>query len=200
MWTSYPNVTEPEAASPIQVGPGERREGIDLVLEKRQTYCVDAVVPPGEGVSLVLQALSGPRQRIVSAGRFNAGDEVEVCGVPPGQYRLTASTWGGQGFIAYGAVDLVVGERHASAVLAPAELPATAVAGLVRTRPVDQNGQFEFPGVPPGEYRLLALTGLLTGEGENPNFLRGHLAKAEELTVRPREVKSTKLELLSVRR
>ncbi len=85
-------------------------------------------------------------------------------------------------------------------MLAPAKLPATAVAGLVRTRPVDQNGQLEFQGVPPGEYRLLAFTGLLLREAENPDFLRGHLAKAEELTVRQREVKSTKLELLSVRR
>lgn len=328
VWAFYPNVIDPEAASPISVEPGERREGNDLILEKRETYCVDTVVPPGDGVSLVLEASAGPWSRIVGGGGFQGGDEVEICGVPPGQYRLTASTWGGQGFTAYGAVDVAVGERHASVgtvpltpglqvpgkitvadaraedplpariyvelvsigrklkgedvhtevgssgdftipaaradhywlrvtglregfyvrearmgaidarrepvrpgsgeltivlgqdgasvsgsvadgdrelppdtvvVLAPAELPATGVAGLVRTQPADQNGQFQFKGVAPGEYRLLAFTGLLPGEGENPGFLRGHMTKAEELTARPRETKSVKLPLLRAR-
>jgi protocatechuate 3,4-dioxygenase beta subunit len=74
----------------------------------------------------------------------------------------------------------------ATVVLAPASLPEIGLPGLIRTQETDQNGEFNLTGVAPGEYRLLAFTGLLPGEGEYPKFLRNHWTKAIELNVASR--------------
>lgn len=82
-------------------------------------------------------------------------------------------------------------------VLAPSPLPQTGAPGLVRTQWADQAGGFAFDTVVPGEYFLLAFMGLLPGEGENLDFLRAHLSKAEELTLKPRDRKSANLKVLN---
>jgi hypothetical protein len=76
----------------------------------------------------------------------------------------------------------------ATVVLAPAVLPETGLPGLVRTQETDQNGEFNLTGVAPGDYRVLAFTGLLPGEGEYPRFLRTHWTKAIELNAASRGV------------
>ncbi len=69
----------------------------------------------------------------------------------------------------------------ATVVLAPAVLPETGLPGLIRTQETDQNGEFKLTSVAPGDYRVLAFTGLVPGEGEYPPFLRKHWTKAIEL-------------------
>jgi hypothetical protein len=75
----------------------------------------------------------------------------------------------------------------ATVVLAPAVLPETGLPGLIRTQETDQNGEFNISGVAPGDYRVLAFTGLVPGEGEYPRFLRTH-SKAIELNAASRGV------------
>jgi hypothetical protein len=74
----------------------------------------------------------------------------------------------------------------ATVVLAPAVLPENGLPGLIRTQETDQNGEFHLTGVAPGEYRVLAFTGLLPGEGEYPKFLGNHWTKAIELNAASR--------------
>lgn len=74
----------------------------------------------------------------------------------------------------------------ATVVLAPAVLPETGIPGLVRTQETDQNGEFNLTGVAPGDYRVLAFTGLAPGEGEYPRLLRNHWTKAIELNAASR--------------
>jgi hypothetical protein len=74
----------------------------------------------------------------------------------------------------------------ATVVLSPAVLPETGLPGLIRTQETDQNGEFNLTGVAPGDYRVLAFTGLFPGEGEYPKFLRNHWTKAIELNVASR--------------
>ena len=86
----------------------------------------------------------------------------------------------------------------ATAVLAPVPLPLTGSPDLVRTQATDQNGQFELESIAPGEYRLLAFTGLLVGQGEAPDFLRGYLTRAAEVTLEPRQTKNVTVSVIPI--
>ncbi|HWQ55302.1 MAG TPA: carboxypeptidase-like regulatory domain-containing protein [Bryobacteraceae bacterium] len=326
----YPSEPSVVSAAPIYLGAGEQREGIDLVLPRVETYCAAGSVAAGAAGSgsLGLIASHGGWRSYVAHGTFLGNDEFEVCGIPPGSYRLEASTNKDGGYLSFGNTEFAIGERHVSldpvhlasgvkvsgkaivagadprdpfpsgirvsltpkdgfgirkgeeisavigasgdltipnvfpderwfrfnrmpsgyyvkearmgaqdarrelvrpgsgeltivlasdgasvsgsvadqdrplpseviVVLAPASLPQTGVPGLVQTWWVDQTGGFEFDRVAPGKYLLLAFTGLAPGEGENPDFLRGHMSKAEELTVGPRDKKSVNLKVLN---
>jgi protocatechuate 3,4-dioxygenase beta subunit len=48
----------------------------------------------------------------------------------------------------------------------------------------DQNGQFQISGIPPGEYRLYAFTGIDEGADRDPEFLKKYESRAEKLTLR----------------
>jgi hypothetical protein len=48
----------------------------------------------------------------------------------------------------------------------------------------DQNGQFQISGIPPGEYRLYAFTGIDNGADRDPEFLKKFESRAEKLTLR----------------
>jgi len=75
----------------------------------------------------------------------------------------------------------------AIAVVAPDTLSPQAWPRQVRSQVADQSGHFEFDSLPPGKYRLLAFRGLVTGQAENPDFLRPHLSRAVEVTLEPRQ-------------
>lgn len=84
----------------------------------------------------------------------------------------------------------------AVAVLAPAALPSVGLPDVIHTQITDQDGEFQFANIAPGEYRLLAFTELALGEGENPDFLRRYLTKAFDLDLQPRETKRVTLTVL----
>ncbi len=53
-------------------------------------------------------------------------------------------------------------------------------------RQSDQDGHFEFTsGIGPGEYRLMALAGLLDGEDEDSTVVLGRLSQATEISLDP---------------
>lgn len=81
-------------------------------------------------------------------------------------------------------------------VLATEILPTAGAPGAIRTQPVDQNGQFLLNSIAPGKYRLLAFNGLTPGEGESPDFVRGHLSRSAEVTLVPRDAKSATLKVV----
>lgn len=87
----------------------------------------------------------------------------------------------------------------AVAVLAPVPLPLEGAPGLVRTQVTDQEGRFEMENIPPGEYRLLAFQGLVPGEGEYPEFLRGYWRRAEEVRLGPRENRRVTVRVIAAR-
>lgn len=78
-------------------------------------------------------------------------------------------------------------------VLIPAPLPETVAPGILRTIATDQNGGFEFSGVAPGKYRLLAFVGLRNREAEDPEFVRQWQSKGTEINVQRRERESITL-------
>lgn len=69
----------------------------------------------------------------------------------------------------------------ATVILVPKESPPGT---LVLSQQSDQQGNFEFSSqVAPGDYFLAAFKNLYEGEGQDPEFVRGRLSSASELTV-----------------
>jgi hypothetical protein len=58
----------------------------------------------------------------------------------------------------------------------------------------DKNGRFLLEsGVPPGEYAVMALTGLYDGEDQSPEFARDQTSRSTRVALGPRESKSVSL-------
>ncbi|MBI5281487.1 MAG: carboxypeptidase regulatory-like domain-containing protein [Candidatus Solibacter usitatus] len=96
----YPNTTSWESSVSFGVGFGEQREGLDLVLGKTPTYCVFATVSPVAGqaasaqsANLVIYVPIGASFVQVAQGSIRQGEELEVCGLPPGAYSAVAKTF-----------------------------------------------------------------------------------------------------------
>ena len=66
--------------------------------------------------------------------------------------------------------------------LSAARLPAVPYPGFVHTTRTDQNGAFEFRQVEPGDYKLVAISGLLEDEIENPELLQELLPNGTNVT------------------
>jgi hypothetical protein len=75
-------------------------------------------------------------------------------------------------------VTVVVGADGISSNFGPGEL-ASALT--------DQNGGAEFKGMPPGTYRLLAISGLFGVEDVSPAFFLAHKADGERIELKPKD-------------
>jgi hypothetical protein len=92
----YPGVQDPAAARAVEVGPGARITGVDIVLKRSTTVSVSGRVsaPPGMRVSSIklddVHSENG-QLGLHLVARADPKDEFEFRGVPPGNYELTAS-------------------------------------------------------------------------------------------------------------
>ncbi len=60
----------------------------------------------------------------------------------------------------------------------------------------DQYGHFDIPGLPPGTYQLFSWTGLERGIWEDPEFLKGYVAKSTSIEVHEGDKQTTQLNLI----
>lgn len=101
--TFYPNVTDPAASTIIELLSGEKRNGVDITLRSAHSYCVDGSVS-GADVKLPAEihlALVEPSYGSGVSGGFwgpspkgitrNDGS-FRICGLGPGEYKLTSFT------------------------------------------------------------------------------------------------------------
>jgi len=92
----YPGVRSIESAVPIVIHESEQRGAVDLVLPKTESFCVRAAVVSSSvepSAVIRLDAVVGDYFSTLANGMVKAGEESEICGVPPGSYRLSASAW-----------------------------------------------------------------------------------------------------------
>ncbi len=111
----YPSEPSVVSASPIDLSAGEQRQGLDLMFARLETYCVAGSVAADRASSggLSLIASHNGWSRHIANGKFVGNDEFEVCGIPPGLYRLEASTSNVDGsFLSMGQIEFAVGERN----------------------------------------------------------------------------------------
>jgi hypothetical protein len=75
----------------------------------------------------------------------------------------------------------------ATVIVAPLNLSAIA----------DQNGRFEFKGVPPGEYRILAFDDIELGAWLDSDFWQGRESQGEKITVRAKQKSVVRVQISS---
>lgn len=156
----YPNAESIEEATPVRLATGEHRSGVDIVLSKTLTVCLYATVadvpeagPHGSATFQVFQAM-GEMFPSVASGQVPLGDEIEVCGVPSGSYRVIATsanqdpvtdmrTFKTTGFV---RTEVILGKRDVDLkTLYPQ--PGIGVRGVVMMR---ANRDEDRPPIPPG--------------------------------------------------
>jgi hypothetical protein len=91
--TYYPNSHAIEAASPLLLRAGERREGVDVQLSPSPTFCLEATLeadglPAAFEFSLVEQDLNSSDFRL--GGTSGANGRIRICGLLPNEYELRA--------------------------------------------------------------------------------------------------------------
>jgi hypothetical protein len=185
-------------------------------------------VPEGlPGVFLQLMPLSQFRRGRTNFWRGQAGG---IPNVAPGTYRLeitTAGEWWVKSAQS-GAVDLLSddftltegeqpepievtlrdGAGMVSGTISPAGNPDGVLLLLVQPHGARNvvhaaramQGNFAIPGIPPGEYVILALDGGDRVEYADPEILNPYLSDAEHVTVRPHATVTVNLGLTSVKR
>lgn len=101
-----------------------------------------------------------------------------------------------------GAVTGIVSNHNQRAfrpwvVLSPSPLD-TDVFADIRSTEGDEDGQFRFEGLPPGEYRVIAVPVEVKGALERPHVLEGLLRSAEKLSLSGRQALTVQVKFSSL--
>lgn len=135
--TYYPNSLTAESAASIAVRPGEVWEQVDLVMLRADSVCVSTtLVPPAASapknwLGVTLWEAYPMSQSKVAIGRFRSSGLVEVCGITPGAYQLTATTRTSSGRTLFGLQPVLVSGSEAVRLPDTALQPLQPVAGRV---------------------------------------------------------------------
>jgi hypothetical protein len=72
-----------------------------------------------------------------------------------------------------------------------------AAGNSIKICQANQNGDFRFPpNLPPGDYRIVAVAGLLEREAENPDIATGYLSRGIDITLPHRGQQTVLLNVL----
>ena len=188
--TYFPNSPTIEGASQIFLGAGATASNVGLTLLLERTVCVASQLldrtgtQPGSEINVLLAETFPMSQSRVAAGVFHSGDVFEVCGIPPGSYRLSAFGFSGDEIGRYAADQISITNRYVTAsplLLQPtaplkgsitvegAKGESQSLAGIrITLRPKDragmagestevasdESGNFNFPAVIADDYWL----------------------------------------------
>jgi hypothetical protein len=100
--TYYPNSDAVEGAQALVLRPGERREGIDIRVQRGPSYCVEGELRAGVAPSALQFSIATTHPSSASFGNGTTyvaspggitGDDgkVRICDLHPGEYELTVS-------------------------------------------------------------------------------------------------------------
>lgn len=136
----YPDVPSAETATQLLLKSGERREGIDFIIRRERSLCAEGTfdAPPDAGrirFSLSeVQPTFGTTGRMgvygqTAGGSLEAGKPFRLCGLAPGDYRLTAlnDTTGGAKLTHYSVTPFTLTDRDVKdlrvTLLSPYKVP-----------------------------------------------------------------------------
>jgi hypothetical protein len=201
---------------------------VEIEIEQGAAGSERRVPLPGgiPGVFLQLMPLSQFRRGRTNFWRGQAGG---IPNVAPGTYRLEINTTGEwwvksarSGDVDLLSDDLTVpeggqpesievtlrdGAGMVTGTVTPAGDPGRVLVLLVQPHgakniihAVRMQGNFAIPGIPPGDYAILALDGGDQLEYADPEILNPYLTDAEHVTVRPQATATVNLGLTSVKR
>jgi protocatechuate 3,4-dioxygenase beta subunit len=94
--TFYGNSMSFDGAATLAFTAGQLMAGLDITLLRDKTVCMTGSLAgaaiPGERYGIQLAELMPGSQSNMASGNVGTGDEFEICGIPPGSYRLRAFT------------------------------------------------------------------------------------------------------------
>jgi hypothetical protein len=175
--TYYPGVAAMNDARSIQITPGALIERLDFTLARSTGARISGRIPLSAGRP-VLVALVGRSPTFRSTSQIKPDGTFEFLRVPPGNYTLSASPANG-----LPSLNLVVDDKDIDVGM-PAG-PGVKVSGTIGLgprsprppnqkvvlivpsswgqweAPLDAEGKFELPNVPPGTYSLRTVPGAL---------------------------------------
>lgn len=102
MRTYYPNAPAEAGGTLLVLGPGEKREGVDIEVRRSPSYCVEGVTAgPGgpEALTFNIEAAqpafgtssTGGTFAITPGGKTGPNGKFRICDLPRGFYRLSAT-------------------------------------------------------------------------------------------------------------
>ncbi len=109
--TYFPRGDTAQAGTPVRLRSGEKRENVDIQIQRSPSYCIDGtVMVNGRPASLSLMVAdsltwapnSGPGGMTKPDGKFR------VCDLYPGTFTITAQGIGPDQFLVYGAADATI--------------------------------------------------------------------------------------------
>jgi len=188
--TFYPSGRSGEGALPVQVKAGEESRGVDIAVRREVGHCL-RIRPSGAGAGEGARVFLGGVEQLdreyvgaIPSVETQMGEESEVCGLAPGEYRIYSLVMnrGLRQALSNGFSTVVIGREDVDAgtlvLLAPVALggtvrmrergealPAGLSIGLaLRDRELtpgerlsarpDEGGRFEIPAVLVSEYAV----------------------------------------------
>jgi hypothetical protein len=86
--TYYPSATRMDLAAPVILQPGENRQKVDIKIASAPFYCVAGKIPDAAEFEIREAPLVGTRL-VRLRGSVDEHGKYRVCGLSPGQYRLS---------------------------------------------------------------------------------------------------------------
>jgi hypothetical protein len=207
----YPAANEPAAATVMQVGPGEMKDGVDLVCGRVRTTTIAGAVRADTGTAAGITVRLLPASATdslsevpldVARATTDASGRFGLAGVPPGTYTLVADDAKGN---RSARMTIAVGNNpigdlnlplHAypsvSGVVSGVNLPVRVTFEPARPRRMgaggrrvfaeaDSNGRYQVDSLPPGLYAV-RVTGPAT------HVVRSVRSDGNDLTAQPIEI------------
>jgi hypothetical protein len=129
--TYYPGTPSPEGAMALTLQAGERRQNIDIQVQRSQSYCVEGTIGSGEPVRFQIEEAQPSSGSIGDSATYvgsptgvtGADGKVRICDLHPGQYRFSAFPSPSPGFIAnftpttFGTGLITIGDRDETQIL-----------------------------------------------------------------------------------
>jgi hypothetical protein len=140
--TYYPGTPSVDGAQALTFKPGERRENVDLQVQRSQSYCVEGTINAGApgtirfGIEPTWPASGahGSGATFVGApgGQTGPDGKIRICDLHPGEYRITgySETTPGQTPPFFGTGSFAISDKDESRISFTA-LPRVPVAGEV---------------------------------------------------------------------
>jgi len=131
----YSNADSLEAATPVQVLPGQQAEGLDIRFRGVETFCFDAAVQANR-TTMSIRETPESGGAFIGRADLKAGQAFQMCGLPAAQYRLTIwsrneaeGTPAGK-VVAFSRTDFAITDRDVSLGVLPVT-PTVRLTGVV---------------------------------------------------------------------
>ncbi len=142
--TYYPGTSSIEGAQPLVLRAGERREGVDLILQRSPAFCIEGVLQDPKGPQSLAFWIADRRPTsgasgdgamfMMSPNGVTAADgKIRICDLYPGEYQLTvfSAVPGPDGPALFGWQPLAITDSDVTRVSVAAPMPVSTTGEVV---------------------------------------------------------------------